>query len=239
MLFGLIGAGDTSSSYIERMNVFVTGGTGYIGRPLIRALLDRGHSVNALVRKGSEAKVPTSAACSAGDALKMDSYTNQITPTDTFVHLIGVPHPSPAKAKQFQDVDLVSIKVATKAAREAGVRHFVYLSVAQLAPVMKAFIEVRRQGEELVRATGIPATFVRPWYVLGPGHRWPYLLLPAYWIFELLPPARESANRLGLITLAQIVNSLVWAIENPVANVRILTVPDIRALSSGREFAYA
>jgi uncharacterized protein YbjT (DUF2867 family) len=213
------------------MNVFVTGGTGYIGRPLIRTLLERGHKVKALVRQGSEPKIPVGAACIVGDALKMDSYTNQIAPPDTFVHLIGVPHPSPAKAKQFQDIDLVSIKVATKAAREAGIRHFVYLSVAQPAPMMKAFIEVRRQGEELVRATGIPATFVRPWYVLGPGHRWPYLLLPAYWICEQLPATRESARRLGLITLAQIVKALVWVIENPVEGVRILTVPEIRSQS--------
>jgi nucleoside-diphosphate-sugar epimerase len=216
------------------MNVFVTGGTGYIGRPLIRALLERGHDVKALVRKGSEAKISAGAACIAGDALTIDSYTNQIAPADTFVHLIGVPHPSPAKAKQFQDVDLVSIKVATKAAREAGIRHFVYLSVAQPAPVMKAFIEVRRQGEELVRAIGISATFVRPWYVLGPGHRWPYLFLPFYWICERLPSTRESAQRLGLITLSQIVKALVWAIENPAAGVRILTVPEIRAQSRSK-----
>jgi len=217
------------------MNVFVTGGTGYIGRPLIRALLERGHKVKALVRKGSETKLSHGTECVVGDALKVDSYTNRIAPAGTFVHLIGVPHPSPAKAKQFQDVDLASIKVATKAAREGGIQHFVYLSVAQPAPMMKAFIEVRRQGEELVRATGIPATFIRPWYVLGPGHRWPYLLLPAYWICQLLPPTRESANRLGLITLAQIVNSLVSAIENPPEGARILTVPEIRTCTFRKE----
>src|SRR3981189_3355437 len=105
------------------MNIFVTGGTGYIGRPLIRALLERGHRVKALVREGSETKLPRGTEYVIGDVLKMDSYTNEIAPADTFVHLIGVPHPSPAKAKQFQDVDLVSIKVATKAAREGGIQH--------------------------------------------------------------------------------------------------------------------
>ncbi|HEX5135208.1 MAG TPA: NmrA family NAD(P)-binding protein, partial [Thermoanaerobaculia bacterium] len=34
--------------------VFVAGGTGYIGRPLVAALLARGHGVRALVRPGSE-----------------------------------------------------------------------------------------------------------------------------------------------------------------------------------------
>jgi uncharacterized protein YbjT (DUF2867 family) len=216
------------------MNIFVTGGSGYIGQPLIRALLARGHKVKALVRKGSETKLPQGTECVIGDALEMDSYTNETHSSDTFVHLIGVPHPSPAKAKQFQDVDLVSIKVATKVARDAGIRHFVYLSVAQPAPVMKAFIEVRRQGEGLIRATEIPATFVRPWYVLGPGHRWPYLILPIYRILEQLPATRESARRLGLVTLPQIVTAIVWSVENPPTEIQIVDVAKIRQLSRSR-----
>jgi len=146
------------------------------------------------------------------------------------VHLIGTPHPSPAKAKQFQEIDLVSIQVAAKAACEAGVRHFVYLSVAHPASMEQAFIAVRAQGEALLRETGIPATFVRPWYVLGPGHWWPYAILPVYWVMELIPSTRESARRLGLVTIAQIVRVLVWAVEIPPNQVRILDVPQIRRL---------
>jgi hypothetical protein len=33
-----------------------------------------------------------------------DSYSKEVSPSDTFVHLIGTPHPSPAKAKQFQEI---------------------------------------------------------------------------------------------------------------------------------------
>ena len=117
----------------------------------------------------------------------MDSYTEQVRGTDTFVHLIGVPHPSPAKAKEFREIDLVSVQVAVKAARDSGIRHFIYLSVAQPAKMMQAFIAVRSEGERMIRESGMPATFVRPWYVLGPGHRWAYALLPFYWICERLP----------------------------------------------------
>ena len=38
--------------------VFVTGGTGYIGRPLIAALLERGFPVHALVRRTSKGLPP-------------------------------------------------------------------------------------------------------------------------------------------------------------------------------------
>jgi hypothetical protein len=69
----------------------------------------------------------------------------------------------------------------------ADVRHIVYVNVAHPAPLMKAFIEVRKEGEALVKSTGIPATIVRPWYVLGPGHRWPYLLVPVYAVLGWMP----------------------------------------------------
>jgi uncharacterized protein YbjT (DUF2867 family) len=128
------------------MNVFLTGGTGYIGSGLIPLLASRGHQAKALVRPGSEKKLPPGALGIPGDALRIDSYTNDVRGSDTFVHLIGTPHPSPAKAQQFRDVDLVSVRVAIRSASEAGIRQFVYLSVAQPAPVMKGFIGRTQRG---------------------------------------------------------------------------------------------
>lgn len=221
------------------MNVFITGGTGYMGSRLIRLLVKRGHTVKALVRKKSERVVPAGTSVVIGNALQMDSYTNDVHGSDTFVHLIGTPHPSPAKAKQFRDVDLVSAQVAIKAARDAGVRHFIYLSVAQPAPIMKAFLEVRAQGEAMIRESGTPATFLRPWYVLGPGHWWAYATVPVYWVLERLPKTKESARRLGLITIDQMVNALLWSVENPPPEIQILEVPQIRRLGSSGSRWYA
>ncbi|PYU16364.1 MAG: epimerase [Acidobacteria bacterium] len=212
--------------------IFIAGGTGYMGRRLVAELLKRGHSVRALVRKGSEGKLPPGCAAVVGDALVKESYAREVraadAPADTFVQLVGVSHPNPSKADEFRAVDLASARAAVSAAVEAGIQHFVYVSVAQPAPVMKAYVAVRGECEEIIRKSGLNATILRPWYVLGPGHRWPYLLVPLYWLFERLPGTRESARRLGLVSIDQMVRALVGAVEHPCQGIRILGVPDIR-----------
>jgi uncharacterized protein YbjT (DUF2867 family) len=200
-----------------------------MGRRLIPLLLERGHEVRALVRAGSEAKLPAGCTPVLGNALDGTSYADKIAPAETFVQLVGVAHPSPAKAAEFRKVDLPSGLGAVAAARAAGIRHFVYLSVGQPAPMMKAYIAVRAECEAAIGAAGLNATILRPWYVLGPGHWWPYLLVPLYKLAELLPQTREGAQRLGLVTLEQMTLALLAAVENPVHGTRIVSVPEIRA----------
>jgi uncharacterized protein YbjT (DUF2867 family) len=216
-------------SYRDRLpDVFITGASGYLGRPLSRALVQRGFAVHALVRPGSEAKVADGAVPVIGNALDAASFAARIPAGSTLVHLVGTPHPSPAKAAEFRRVDLVSIQATVTAARTAGVGHLVYVSVAHPAPIMHAYIAVRREGEALVEATGIPATILRPWYVLGPGHWWPYALVPVYAILRRLPSTREAAHRLGLVTHGAMVAALVRAVEDPPsAGVRVIDVAGI------------
>ena len=208
--------------------VFVTGGTGYIGRRLVPSLIERGHGVTGLVRETSRNKCFPLCNGVPGDALRRSSYVHAIQPCDTFVHLVGVAHPSPSKAKLFKEVDLVAAREAVAAACEAGTSHFIYVSVAHPAPTMKAYIEVRVECEALIRSSGLHATILRPWYVLGPGHRWPFVLVPMYWLAAHVPSTRESSLRLGLVSIGQMVRSLVWAVEHPANGIQVLEVPDIR-----------
>ncbi len=213
--------------------VFITGGTGYLGVPLIKALLDKGQGyvVHALVRPQSASRLPAGALLVLGDALDAASFATNIPAATTLVHLVGTPHPNPAKAAEFRRVDLASIRASVTAAKQSDVRHFVYLSVAHPAPVMRAYIDVRLEGEALVQGSGIPATILRPWYVLGPGHRWPYIAMPVYKLLEKIPATRELALRLGMVTLAQMVTALRNAIETPPDQLRVMNVGDIRRCS--------
>jgi uncharacterized protein YbjT (DUF2867 family) len=179
------------------------------------------------VRPASIGKLAKGAEPVVGDALNAFSFAHQIAPSDTFVQLVGVAHPSPAKAKEFQSVDLASVRESVRAVSGSSIRHFLYLSVAMPAPAMRAYVEVRAEGERLVRESGIAVTFIRPWYVLGPGHRWPYALLPAYWIWSLFD--RDTASRLYPVKLAQVVRAIADAIEHPPDRVRIIEAAEMRS----------
>jgi uncharacterized protein YbjT (DUF2867 family) len=163
-----------------------------------------------------------------GDSLDATSYVESVPPSDTLVQLVGTPKPNPRKGKLFRAVDFKSGMAGVATSKQAGVRHLVYVSVAHPAPMMQAYIEPRVEVEEAIRASGLDATILRPWYVLGPGHLWPYLILPGYWIAELIPSKREAAQRLGLVTLEQMIHALVAAVENPVQGTKIVEVPEIR-----------
>ncbi len=214
----------------EPLDILVSGGTGYIGRHLIPLLIARGHRVRVLARAESSARVPAGAQPVIGDALSEDSIAAALRPGDTLIHLVGTPHPSPSKAEQFQKVDLVSIRASVSAARRVGPAHLVYVSVAQPAPIMQAYLWVRALGESMIREAGLTASIVRPWYVLGPGRRWPKLIVPLYKLAELFPATRATAERLELVTIEQFINAMASAAENPPPNgrQRIVDVPAIK-----------
>lgn len=212
-----------------QQTIFITGGTGYIGKRLISILLKKNCRVVALVRPGSEGKIPAGCEAVVANPFETDTFAPSIPAGCTFVQLLGVPHPSPRKREQFYDVDLKSVQASAAAARQAGAGHFIYVSVSQTPTrIMRDYQQVRAMGERAVRATGIPRTFIRPWYVLGPGHWWPLLLWPLYKILEIIPFTRATALDLGLVTLPQMLRTLVSAVENPPEGERVFNVPEIR-----------
>ncbi len=209
--------------------IFITGGTGYMGSRLIPRLAAQGHEVVALVRPGSERKLPAGCTPVPGDALDGASYEQHLVACHTFIQLVGVAHPSPAKAKEFVEIDQRSGLEAIGAAKRADITHFIYVSVAHPAPAMHAYIAARSACEAELEASGLNATILRPWYVLGPGHRWPYALIPFYWLAERIPSTREGARRLGLVTVEQMLRALAGAVERPPSGIRVIEVPEIRS----------
>ncbi|MCM8611947.1 NAD(P)H-binding protein [Accumulibacter sp.] len=208
----------------------LTGGTGYLGTSLAKRLLTRGHHVRLVVRAATAGRAAPGAELIVGNALDSDSIASALHAGDTLVHLVGTAHPNPAKAAEFEAVDLASVRAAVDAAARAAISHLVYVSVAQPAPVMRAYVAARAAAEVAIAGSGVRATILRPWYVVGPGHRWPLILTPLYALAASVPHWREAAERLGLVSLEQMTRALVRAIEEPPASaLAVVEVPGIRA----------
>ena len=191
--------------------------------------------MTALARRESIAKVPSGCNVVVGNPLESQTFAEQLQDVDTLVHLVGVPKPAPWKGPQFRAVDGPSAMASIRVARAVNVQHFVYVSVAHPAPIMKDYIAVRAESEAAIAAAGLIATILRPWYILGPGHWWPWALLPVYGLLERLPGTHEAATRLGLVRLQDMLSALLWSIEHPPAAIRVIEVPQIRTL--GRDAA--
>ena len=212
--------------------IFITGGTGYMGSRLIVLLLQKGYAVTALVRSGSEKKLPKGCAFITADPFDAASFTKHIPADAVFIQLLGVAHPGPKKKEQFKTIDLASVTASAIAAKEAGVKHFIYVSVAQTpARIMQDYQQYRALGEAAIHDTQIPATFIRPWYVIGPGHYWPLLLQPVFKILEWIPSTAQKAKAFRLVRLKQMLNTLLYAAElEPLPGVNIIEIDTIRRM---------
>ena len=209
--------------------VFITGATGYIGKRLVKLLLNNNRRVIALTRAGSEHKVPAGAEVVIGNPFDAATFQQYVPAGCVFIQLLGVAHPSPKKAKQFKEIDLRSVKASADAAAFSGVSHFIYVSVAMSpSKIMHAYQQVRKEGEEYCLNKRLNCTFIRPWYVLGPGHWWPVLLLPFYGLAELVPSWRKQARAKGLVSIKQVLATLMKAVEAEPAPVKIYEINDIR-----------
>src|SRR4030067_1981931 len=91
----------------QTCNIFIAGGKGYIGNSLIPILLKKKHSVSCLTREKSISKLPKGYKPIIGNSLDKNSFKGKISPSGTFIHLVGVSYPSLAKADQFRKIDLV------------------------------------------------------------------------------------------------------------------------------------
>ncbi len=148
------------------MKVIVAGGSGFVGRQVVAELRARGHEVLVLVRgtRAAVADVETIACDLAQSALPLD----RLHGADAVVNLVGIKRE--AGGQTFEEAHLGVTRRLIAAARELGITRFVQVSVVCSRPdPTSPYHDTKWRAEELVRASGLAATVLRPAVIYGPG----------------------------------------------------------------------
>jgi len=151
--------------------ILVTGGTGFIGKALIRHLVEMGYSVRTLIRPSPYSPdlpvgVPVEVAVSSlSDERGLRA---AMVGVDVVYHLIGSERQG--ARGNLLEIDIQGTRAVVQEAADASVQRFFYLSHlgadrASAYPVLKA----KAIAEEFVRRGGMDYTILRTAVVFGPG----------------------------------------------------------------------
>jgi uncharacterized protein YbjT (DUF2867 family) len=152
------------------VKVLVTGGTGFIGPAVVRAIVAAGHDVRALARsrKSGANAAALGAEVVEGDMTDAASLRIAAQGVDAVVHLVAIRQGRP---EQFQRIMVGGTRDLLAAAKEAGVARFVKMSALGVSEETKDLVPYYRakwDEERLVAESGLPYVLFRPSFVFGP-----------------------------------------------------------------------
>ena len=213
--------------------ICVLGGTGFVGRGVIPALLSAGFEINALVRKNSETKLPQSSACAAitGDATKAEDIARALNGCDALVNLVGTRRAEMKKNNlSYADVDLAAASAGIAAMRSTNVNRLILLSAGHIGE--SAYVQTKKLAEQVVQNANVEWTILRPSYIIGPGQMWPIILNPMLSISALVPGKIGRVAKLAQnVTRSSLADSIVWSLVHTESIGKVFDVPAIRTLA--------
>jgi len=152
------------------MQVLLTGATGFVGSHMLNRLLEQGHGVRGMVRKGNKivGHQNQSVPLVEGDVVSGAGLDEAIRGCDAVIHLVGI---IVEKGKNtFEAVHHLGTKNVVEAAKRGGITRFIHMSaLGARADGAARYQTSKWRGEEEVRHSGIPYCILRPSLIFGPG----------------------------------------------------------------------
>lgn len=216
------------------MKVLVTGGSGVVGRAVVDALLQRGHTVRLLCRHADH----DARAWEGGvegwecDVSSPDGVRGSAEGCEAVLHAAGI------AAERTPDATLTAVNVdgtrnVVREAARAGVRRLVYVSSLGAEAGESAYHRSKRAAERIVREE-FPGEWlvVRPGNVYGPGDQVISLLLQLVRVLPVLPMVGDEDQPFQPIRAADLGAALARAVGPEVAAGRTLLVAGTERVST-------
>lgn len=172
------------------MIVLVTGGTGTLGRRVVRAALGAGHTVRIQSRQPRAAGAPQVEWAQA-DLVSGNGVAKAVEGVDAVIHAASDP-------RRPEIVDIGGTQRLTEAAQSAGVGHFVYVSIVGIDHIPFGYYRAKAEAEQIVSRSGLPYSVLRATQfhafvdlMIGRAARFP-LILPLPTDFRVQSVAAEE-----------------------------------------------
>ena len=172
--------------------ILVTGGTGFVGGHVVRALLDAGKPVRCLVRDPGRAGELEGLGSEVveGDMTEPETLRGAVEGVESVVHLVAIRQ---GKRSEFEAVMSRGTRALLDEARRAGVRRFVHMSALGTTEETKDIVPyygAKWDMEQAVRGSGLPHVIFRPSFVFAPDGG----ILPTFRKLAKLTPVTPIAG---------------------------------------------
>ncbi len=148
------------------MKVLIVGGSGYVGSHMAQHLLEQGHQVTVASRRG-EGPLKGVRYVMA-DAAKNEGLLEAAQGLEALIYLVGIIRERGDQT--FRQAHVAGVRHSLAAAKSTGITRFVHMSALGTARgTGSRYFESKAEGEELVQASGLNWTILRPSLIFGPG----------------------------------------------------------------------
>jgi uncharacterized protein YbjT (DUF2867 family) len=148
------------------VKVLVTGGTGFVGPHVVRAIADKGHELKLLVRDSTRSReLPGQPV--VGEMTNTVSLQHAVEGVDAVVHLVAIRQ---GRGEEFKRVMEQGTRDLVAAAKEAGVKRFVLMSALGTSEETKDLVpyyHAKWEMEQVVKESGLAHVVFRPSFVFG------------------------------------------------------------------------